>query len=228
VHNHRAARYQLLHKAAGVAIATPTALSYVGVSLSDNGFGSTKDVNVPAGIADGDMMLLAIVQAAAATVTLPSGWVEVDNQDGGGTDGITVAKRIASSEPASYTVTYSVSLNTAAAIVAFRSAGGESIVVDASAKTDSTVSGASHNAPSVTTNDVNAMLVCCTAWSGTEPAGLTADASMTERTESASAGCMLHIMTGNQASAGATGTKSVSGVNSRTAKLISVALIEDV
>ena len=225
--NHRSARYQLFHKAAG-AVATPAALSYVGVSLSDNALGPTKDVNVPAGIADGDMMLLAVVQAAAATVTLPAGWTEVQNQDSGSTDGIVVAKRVASSEPASYTVSYSTTLNTAAAIIAFRSSGGKTIVVDTSAKFDSTVSGASHNAPSVTTSDVNAMLVCCTAWSGTEPAGLTADASMTERTESVSAGCMLHIMSGNQASAGATGTKTVTGVNSRTAKLISVALIEDV
>ena len=213
--------------AGGSTPATPTALSYVGVELTDLASGTSQSIDVPAGIADGDMMLMAVVQVTSGTLTLPAGWTTVEDM-ADAADGIRVAKRIASSEPASYTYNISVSQNTAGAIIAFRSGTVETIVVDDSAQTDDAASSTTHDCPSVTTTGDNATLVCFTAWGGFDAGGLSAPGTMTERTESSNGGTILHVMSASQASTGATGTRTVTGTVARAAKLISVALIEDV
>lgn len=223
----RALRIMTILNETAAAPATPTALSYVGVELQDLALGASKAVDVPAGVADGDMLLMAVIHTAAGTVTLPAGWTAVEDMSPVA-DGLIVASRTASSEPASYTYELSASQNSAASIIAFRSSGGETIVVDDSAQTDDVASSTTHDCPSVTTSDVNATLVCFTAWGGFSSGGLSAPGDMTERTESSDGGTILHVMSANQESAGATGTKTVTGSQARAAKLISVALIEDV
>lgn len=215
----------------GTITKTQAALSLVGHTLNDLANVTSRAVAVPSGTANGDMMLLAISHAGAVIVTAPAGWTIVHELGSNTQDGLQVYSRVASSEPADYTVTYSNPGNCVESIIAYRSPGGAALVVDVAAETDSTTPGTSHLAPSVTTTRANAQLICFTSWSGIEPSGgLTADGSMTERYESSSGAVIQHCMDKLIAAAGATGTKSVSnaGVNSRTARLISVAIVENV
>lgn len=97
---------------------------------STHGSGSTPiTINVPSGIADGDVMLLALANSAGyATNTTPTGWISIGQCIGAYNYGTSsdlsdlvsqLWYRIASSEPTSYTVTANASALLSAVIVAY-------------------------------------------------------------------------------------------------------------
>lgn len=67
---------------------------------------STVVVSVPAGIVDGDLMILFAECATAQTITTPSGWQVIGAGDATNRR-LQAYSRIASSEPGSYTITFS-------------------------------------------------------------------------------------------------------------------------
>jgi fibronectin-binding autotransporter adhesin len=71
-------------------------------TLADTAASTTHVMNVPSGTANGDLMLLFIAASANSGYTVPTGWTLVIN-----TIALMICRRIASSEPASYTVTTS-------------------------------------------------------------------------------------------------------------------------
>jgi hypothetical protein len=110
---------------------------------------TTIDVNKPAGVIDGDVMIASIafsVVAMPLTITLPSGWTEVRKATNGGGSayGVAIFRKAASGEPSSYTWTFPSALYLAGGISAFSG-------VDNVTTVDVDSGGAGANAPSVTT-----------------------------------------------------------------------------
>lgn len=97
-----------LESAQAAAAITPIS---VRASSTGTGTSSTLTVNVPSGTVNGDVMVAAIgVQAATlsnATISTPSGWTQRGTtQQINGIQSLAVFTRVASSEPASYTWTF--------------------------------------------------------------------------------------------------------------------------
>jgi hypothetical protein len=138
------------------------AISFVGSSGVANGLaqGTSAVVTKPVGVVDGDQLLVFVSIGHTGTITAPAGWVE--QSLGTNTVGTTLQcrlyKKTASSEPASWTWTF-----TSAAYVTTCWAGrGVGVVYNAAQNADG-VSLTSHTTPSLTTPD-NAWLV--SSWTG--------------------------------------------------------------
>jgi hypothetical protein len=190
--------------AGGVASDPPT---HVGSSSNSTGT-TTLSLSKPAGVASGDMMLVAIYtgDAASASITPPSGWTELRTYAPNSFFRFSVFYRVAgASEGASYSFTVG-DVDTVGAISAYR--GGET---GAPASTISTgLSGTSLAAPSITTTEANTMIIsivggdegAASAKSWTPPSGVT------ERSDRYLGSLSLAVGDFTQASAGATGTKT--------------------
>lgn len=89
------------------------------------GSASTGVINVPSGTVNGDMLLLAFALEESGASPIVTGWTQAATVDGGGTqDNLTrVWYRRASSEPASYTVTFGGSYGDSAALAMLRYTG---------------------------------------------------------------------------------------------------------
>ncbi|MFJ6085159.1 hypothetical protein ACIQI8_27500 [Streptomyces sp. NPDC092369] len=137
--------------------------------------------NVPAGTADTDVMIMLVSRASGtATVTTPSGWTVIPNFPVTNSNGTALAGfyRVASSEPASYTVAFS----TGKAIIAISSYRGvdNTTPIHQSAAAADTTTRAAHTSPSVTTTLANCWIVAgyvdrgsITASTWSTPSGLT-------------------------------------------------------
>jgi hypothetical protein len=179
-------------------------------SIVNVGYASRTNttINVPASTANGNLLLMGHVTAAATTAptqTLPGGWTQIGStqtvSDAGGFQGrIVHAYRVASSEPASYTVTHSVC---SASGWIMRITGSSTLAVNASSQnhTAAGVTGTTMTATSVTTTSANQLLVFSSLnWN---IGALTSPVGMSEVLDSQ----FLYVAVETIASAGATGTR---------------------
>jgi hypothetical protein len=169
-------------------------------------------INKPAGVVDGDVMIASIAQGLVSsplTITgSPAGWTLVRQVQSGVTNvfGIAVYSRVASSEPASYTWTFSKALNSAGGISAY-------VNVDTTTPVD-IETGATGTPASITTTQPGEMIVASYMGSG---ASFTPAAGMTERVDRTSGS--TNIATVEQADvvqavAGPTGSKPTTPASS--------------
>ncbi len=163
-------------------------------------------VNVPAGVQDGDFLVLFVVaDTAGAAINLPPGWTALPSSPLNLGVQAACAYRIASSEPPSYTVTFSgSSAGTGAVIAAYFDT--VSLGLDTSGG-NTFATSTTHTLTGISSAIANEMLVCCFAsdagTSYTPPAG------MTERVDfQPSTSLTLMLCDALQASAGASGDKS--------------------
>lgn len=84
---------------------------------------------VPTGVVNGDLMIMiVVVNSTGGTITTPTGWTLWSNLAASKS----IYYRIASSEPSSYTVTYSASLTSSASIQVFRNASIDTVSINSS------------------------------------------------------------------------------------------------
>jgi hypothetical protein len=122
-------------------------ISFVGsTTLADTAASTTHVMNVPSGTANDDLMLLYIAASANSSFTVPTGWTLVLN-----TVALLICRRIASSEPASYTVTTS-NLACTGYIATYRNA-----VFDVVGS--SSIESSPSNAPSITVSNDNSVVL---------------------------------------------------------------------
>ncbi len=163
------------------------AVAFRAVSTATTGAGTSVTANVPAGVVNGDLLLLILgLGLDTAAPTTPTGWtLERSRDDATNGQGFRVYKRIAASEPSSYTVTLGVSSDWAATIVAYSgtTAIGSAVHAAADALNGNTTAQAS---PSVTPTVNDCMIVAIfSADSTANHTPVTPDASpaATERLE---------------------------------------------
>jgi hypothetical protein len=176
---------------------------------SDSNVSATASItiNKPAGVVDGNVMIASIAQGLVSsplTITgSPAGWTLVRQSQFGVTNvyGMAVYRRVASSEPVSYTWTFSKALN---------SAGGISAYVNVDTTTPIDVeTGGSGTPASVTTTQPGAMLVG--SYMSTSNTAFTPPAGLTERADRASGAsnsASVEQADVVQAVAGASGSKA--------------------
>lgn len=164
-------------------------------------------INKPAGVVETDVMLACIVSTAGSNIpviTPPSGWTAgaADHRHATGTDVCTASfsKKAGASEPSTYTFTNSIAFATSGVISAYINAGLPANVTGVGTGDSTTLI-----TPSITTtvNDCTVVLM----YGHQQSANITADASTTERSETAS-GPRVMVADFAQTTAGATGTKS--------------------
>ncbi|MBI2764858.1 MAG: hypothetical protein HYX53_02975 [Chloroflexi bacterium] len=169
-------------------------------------------VNVPAGVQNGDFLVLFVsADTDTATITLPAGWTEIPGspQTPAGIVTTRCAYRLASSEPASYTVTFSgSSAGTGAVMGAYFDT--VSLGLDSSGG-NTFAASTTHTLTGISAAITNEMLVCCyandSATTYTPPPG------MTERVDfQPSTSLTMMLCDVLQAAAGASGNKSATAV----------------
>jgi hypothetical protein len=187
------------------------ALSIVNTTTAvQNTAATTITINVPSGVANGDILVL-MVMSNNATWTTPSGWtVWLANSNNRA-----IYYRTASSEPASYTITQSASQTASACMVACNDAAID-VMGTISANASPSV------ADSITTTANNAFVfdyiaVNSASRTVTTPAGYTSLASDSDATSPSYA-----LIYTTQTTAGATGTLSVTVSGSMRSTLFSI------
>ena len=183
---------------------------------------ATISVGKPAGVVDGDMMLMGIYANLNVNPSPPAGWTLVD-QETNGTFNISVYKKIASGEGANYTVTQASTESYAAGIVAFYSTTPLTLFIDASADL-ANASSTDRTAPGVTTTKASAGLACflnlASNFSSTPPG------DMAEQWDALTGSNRCYGMTRILSSAGATGDKVATGASASTSRAVTVAVAE--
>jgi len=164
--------------------------------------------NTPAGVIDGDVMLTVVVwRSNSATLTAPGGWTEVlTDPHSGGALTLSIWRRVASSEPASYTWSISSAFNITISCGAW-SGRDTTTPVNASGSQEN-ASSTNITAPSITTNMDGCDIVYAGCRQGAS--GFTPDAAFTERADfqstDAGSNTAQEIADRVQATLGATGT----------------------
>ena len=184
--------------------------------------GTTLTITKPSGTATNDVLVASIaVTPSTATITPPSGWTLVRRMDNAGPTSNSLAvyyKAAAGSEPASYAWGLVGSSFTVGGIQGF--AG-----IDTASPVDlengqSTPSGTTHAAPSITTTVANAMLVASHAFassqSWTPPSGMTESFDQRSGANNAT-GLSIEGSRVLLAAAGASGTKTATAAGSADA-----------
>ncbi|MBL4817642.1 MAG: SBBP repeat-containing protein, partial [Deltaproteobacteria bacterium] len=126
--------------------------------------GASIQINVPAGIADNDVMLMAVAfNDDAVSATTPTGWTLVIDQaqtagKKNNSGRLVVFSRVASSEPASYTVTLSNTAKVVGSIVSYQNVNPTN-PLDGTPASAATANSTNHDAPSITTSLSNSMLI---------------------------------------------------------------------
>lgn len=185
----------------------------------------TIDVTVPAGVQDGDVLDLSLHIGVNQSVGAPSissglsGWTLVEQRITGA-HAVAVYRRVASSEPASYTVTFSYDLTCFALMIAMTGID-TTTPLDGTPTNNLSSSTTSHSATGLTTSKVGALLIC--SWSSTSHVGISPPAGMTSRLQGVIPGTVfVSGLTATEllAAAGATGARvATSPIN------ISVAMV---
>ena len=188
------------------------ALSIVNTTTAvQNTAATTITINVPSGVANGNILLLTFITDAGGSVTTPSGWTLwlafANNR--------AIFYRTASSEPASYTITQGSSSTCSACMVAFNNAAID-VMGTISANTSPSV------ADSITTTANGAFVfdylaVNVASRSVTTPSGYTLLASDSDATSPSYA-----LLYTTQTTAGATGTLSVTVSGNMRSTLFSI------
>jgi hypothetical protein len=125
------------------------AIAFVNVGAW-NGSGSDTSLilAVPSGVADGDLLLAVVSIRSVVAITPPAGWtLQI-----GGNYQYSAYTKIAASEPANYTWSWTGATNTGGAIAAYRG-------VDQTTPMDAAASSTSGKAPSLNTVTANALVV---------------------------------------------------------------------
>jgi len=203
------------------------AIAIVGTAVANTGAAQgTGDVgittSVPGGTVDGDVMYLAIHAASSTGVFVtPAGWSVVEAQfssTGQASSKMAVYRKVAASEPASYTITWGGAGSTGRVSTIMVSLSG----VDTSspqqdeAKDPGAGPTSTEVLPSVTPTTSTMILGFAGAYTPSFSANTwTPDAAMTERTQTSSfhasaSNASLDLATQNVA-AGATGTRTATG-----------------
>ena len=219
-----------------LALATPGPLEAAiafraAASRDQNGSAASITINVPAGTVKGDVMVALIsVRPYTATITAPAAFSPLTrvNQTTGTTSSLAVYTRVASSsEPASYTWTFSANTGNAGGIMAFSGVdNGSPVDVWATAVV---ASGTSFPAPSVTTTVANTMIVTGHEYGSsrrfTPPGGMTEAFDVASLAVNNNAGIALEGNRVLQAAVGPSGTKTatVTG-NADTGAMVTLAL----
>jgi hypothetical protein len=142
--------------------------------------GDSFTIAKPAGVQEGDLLLLYLAHGASSTgrtFVKPAEFVVVEDYSGI-SDGCAVYAKVATaSEPASYTVGATGSSNMAAGILALY--GGLTITIDDSAKINSTLFVSAVDYPTLTQTTVSALLCAFTA-TRTGGTAMAATGSMSE------------------------------------------------
>lgn len=228
--NHHSLRYLAYQTGLGygttsaAAPATETPL-FRAVTTANQAFGTSVTANVPTGTADGDLMLLAVSVNGPGNPTA-TGWthiVTVNTQEGANPNRLAIYKRTASSEPASYSITMDSSRNYWANIITWYSNTSQTLDVDVFASDAPADASASLVAPSVTTTVDNAAINCF--YTVESSVSGTPDTGFTERWETSGVAAN-YLMSGEQASAGSTGTKTATNTASYRYGAATVAVIE--
>jgi hypothetical protein len=202
-------------------------LSFVNVATQNQTSGSVTTItcNVPTSTVDGDMMLLSVCHSVNRTISSGlSAWSLVREQ--AGTDGIHIYKRTASSEPASYTVTFSAGTQSSIGIISWHSTTAAAIVVDTDSTPQSNITSTNIDWPSVNTTRANSIVhffgVCDFGSGNVAP-----DAACDERWDVAGTGHHNYLMTDAVAGTGATGTRTATIGTGSASRTITVAIAED-
>jgi len=140
----------------------------VGISLraassgNNAGGSSTLVINKPTGTTNGDIMVShVIVNTAGNTITVPTGWTLIKRQDSPSSiSTATYWKSAGSSEPASYTWSFSTSGEASGGIASYSGVNTTNPVDASNAQYNSSTSTVSNSG--VTTTDINDMLVYAT------------------------------------------------------------------
>jgi hypothetical protein len=192
----------------GTGGGTGGAISFTGATTATNT--STTTLALPRPTSSAGTVLLAAVQVRGApTITPPAGWQLVKLTPNGTSMRLATYWRLAgSSEPASYTWTFSSAVSATGSVLAYNGVSATS-PIDASAG-QANAASTSVTAPSITTTVANAQLVGLFA--NTTLTSFTPPSGMTERTDVASPSTVQYKVTGASAdsiltTAGATGTK---------------------
>lgn len=193
------------------------AITYRAHATNINDTTSPCTVDKPAGTTSGDMLLLHVHLTDDIAPGVPSGFDLVDSV--GGTNNIFVyAKTAGGSEPSTYDVTFA-SGTCSAALTAFQSTHGRTIVVDV--HDDQTNGSGDRLWPSVATNRHDHLLACFASVGGN--VGSTPHSGMLERYDAGDP--RIYLMTQSIEVLGATGTKTAAGA-AATSKAVSIILAE--
>lgn len=180
-------------------------------------------VSVPAGTLDGDVMYMALMAASSTGVFVNPGgvWTEVEPQfasTGQASAKMIAYRKVAASEPASYTVTWGAAASTGRVAAIMCSFSGMDTVTPEQDENNDPGAGPTSTEilPSVTASSATVILGIAGAYTPSFGATTwTEDAAMTEVTETTSA----HLSASNASiqfaiqsvSAGATGTRTATG-----------------
>ena len=183
---------------------TPVLEASTQVTDSDSDFTGASAVVVPTGTTDGDQLLMIVSQdnaPASNPFTTPTGWTieRAWTQTTG--IGQIVYKRVASSEPANYTVACS-NTNVGNAVM-LRISGVNATPVDIETSTAS--SGDPAVAPTATTTVDNTLVLRIASWDASKTLTL-APSGVTEAQHVDTSGHDLWVGSEEQVTAGATGT----------------------
>ncbi len=218
-------------------------ISFVGLShFEENTANSLEEftADLPAGTQAGDLLIAVIQKQANGSITAaPAGWTQVLDErttttTNSGCHVLVYAKVMTASEPSSYTWEVGTTVSGAIAIAAYRGVNVSNVAgLQISATQNDSSSNTSLVAPSLTTVDDNAWLVCAyglnpSTTSGT--ASFSTPTGMSERYDSnlTSDGTTLRAGLGffdqTIAAAGSTGTKTSTAGNDGRSVSVSIAL----
>lgn len=197
-------------------------LQFRGVTASTQTTGTSKTVNKPSGVVDGDLMLCYVGVAADVEMTMPAGWTLAHaSAEITGTTNIRVYKKTASSEGASYNITHGSSQTFSAGIVAWYSDDGHTIAVDTAAN-QTNASSTNRSFPTVSTSRTGAALNYFASLDTNVTS--TPDAACDERWDSGTT-VRAHAMTEQIDASGTTSARTATGTASAS-KVVTLALVE--
>lgn len=195
------------------AISGWSAIAYRDAISNSTTGGTSLTVNKPSSVVDGDVMVAAITIASnTITVTAPSGWTlrNTQTQGSASVSKLLTYYKVASSEGANYTWSFSGSIAAVGGIVAFSGVDTASPIDVYGGQT--TASSTSHATPSITTTVANTMLVSIHEFASsrnwTPPTGMTEVIDQYSASSAGSGGVSLEMNYVTQVTAGATGTKT--------------------
>jgi large repetitive protein len=203
------------------------AITHRASQVSDNGTAGATSItlNMPAGVADRDLLFMHIAARGGSNMTIatPAGWTALRNANNGTFVRLATFYRLASSEPASYNVTFGGGTPTQQAVGSITAYYGAKFslgagVLDVNGATG-TGNSATPSAASITTLTANALVIAAYSHgigNGAQTSAMfTQAAGMTERYDAqsgnATAGNRSSLAADDmtEAAAGVTGAKAV-------------------
>lgn len=189
--------------------------------------GTTLTITKPSGVASGDLLVAFVHVSGSPTLTPPSGWTLIDSVTNAFGVGTLYAFRFMAggSEPASYSWTWTGSQYSCGGI--YRVTGADATTpINTSAKS-APASGATQVSPSVTTTTADCLILRAISCERTATSPYSWPSSTKDfdlKGTAAFDATSLSAARASQASAGATGTETVTLSGSRPCSLITLAI----